>query len=234
MVYYPGCSANYWEPQVGQAVVHILERNGFEVIAPKHQCCGVTQFGYGNFNCARRQAAKLVNQLFTLAEQGYDIVTACPSCSLAIKEDYPFLLNSEKAKLVSDKTYFLSRYLNELHKQDELNTDFNHIPLLVTYHASCHSKAQAVDGDSIKLMMLVPGIEVIDLDRGCCGMSGTAGFKRRYYETSIRIGRELFQKIKEVGAQIVATDCSSCKMQIEQAANVEVLHPIIILDRALP
>ncbi len=232
VVYYPGCSANYWELQIGKAVVHILERNGFQVIVPKHRCCDVARIGYGDFNGARKGAAKLVNELSALVEQGYDIVTACPSCSLAIKEDYPFLLNSEKAKLVSERTYFLSRYLNELYEKGKLNTDFNQMSLSVAYHAPCHLKAQGIDGDSIKLMTLIPGVQVIDLDRGCCGMAGTAGFKRRYYESSMSIGGALFERINEVSAQVVATDCSGCKMQIEQTTNVEVLHPVVILDKA--
>ena len=90
VVYYPGCFANYWDPQIGRAVVHILESNGFQVIVPKHQCCGIARIGYGDFNGARKEAAKLVDELSALIELGYDIVTACPSCSLAIKEEHPF------------------------------------------------------------------------------------------------------------------------------------------------
>jgi len=232
VVYYPGCFANYWDPQIGRAVVHILERNGFQVIVPKHRCCGIARIGYGDFNGARKEAARLVDALFALVEQGYDIVTACPSCSLAIKEEYSFLLNSDKAKLVSERTYSLSRYLNELHEKGELNTDFKRISLSVAYHTPCHLKAQGLDGDFIKLMSLIPGLQVIDLDRGCCGMAGTVGFKHRYYESSMSIGSALSERIKEVSAQIVATDCGGCKMQIEQAANVEVTHPAILLDKA--
>jgi len=234
IVYYPGCTAEFWDPEIGKAVVHILEKNGFQVIVPKHQCCGVAQVGYGNFNSALKGAAKLVDILFAAAEPGYDIVTACPSCSLAIKEDYPFLLNNEKTRSVSERTYFLSRYLNELYERGELNTNFNQVSLSVAYHAPCHLRAQGLDGESIKLMTLVPGLRVTDLDRGCCGMAGTAGFKRQYYDSSMSIGSELFQRIKEVNAQVVATDCGGCKMQIEQGANVAVTHPLIILDKAYP
>ncbi len=232
VLYYPGCFANYWEPQIGKAVVHILERNGFQVIVPKHQCCGAARVGYGDFNGVHKEAAKLVDRLSALVEQGYDIVTACPTCCLAIKEEYPFLLNSEEARLVSERTHFLSQYLNGLHERGELNTNFKQVSLSIAYHTPCHLKAQGLDGASIKLMKLVPGLEVTDLDRGCCGMAGTAGFKRRYYESSMNIGSVLFQRIKEVNAQVVTTDCSGCKMQIEQGANVEVIHPLIILEKA--
>lgn len=232
IVYYPGCTVEFWDPEIGKAVVHILEKNGFQVIVPEHQCCGVAQIAYGNFSSALKESAMLVDILFAAAEPDYDIVTACPSCSLAIKEDYPLLLNSEKAKSVAERTYFFSRYLIKLYEKGELNTDFNQLSLSVAYHAPCHLRAQGLDGESVKLMSLIPGVQVTDLDRGCCGMAGTAGFKRRYYDTSMSIGSELFQRVKEVNAQVVATDCAGCKMQIEQGADVEVTHPLILLDKA--
>jgi len=232
IVYYPGCTAEFWYPGIGKAVVHVLEKNGFQVIVPKHQCCGVAQIGYGNLKGAVKGAKKLVDILFAAAEPGYDIVTACSSCSLAIKDDYPFLLDSEKAKAVADKTYFLSQYLNELHERGELNTDFKQTPLLVAYHAPCHLKAQGDGEASIKLLKLVPGLQVVNLDHGCCGMSGTAGFKRRNYESSMQIGASLFQRIEEVNAQVVATDCGGCKMQIEHGTGVEVKHPLTIINEA--
>jgi len=232
VVYYPGCTVEFWNPEIGKAGVRILEKNGFQVIVPRHQCCGVAALSYGNFSGARMEANKLVDMLLAAAEPDYDIVTACPSCSLAIKEDYPFLLNSEKSRSLAARTYFFSRYLNELHEKGELNTDFKQLPLTVAYHPPCHLRAQGLDGESIKLLNLIPGIQVTDLDRGCCGMAGTSGFKRRYYDSSMNIGSELFQRIKELNAQVVATDCAGCSMQMEQGADVEVIHPLILLDKA--
>ncbi len=232
VVYYPGCSTNYWNPQIGRAVVHVLEKNGYQVIVPEHRCCGIARVGYGDFKGARRAADKLIDELLALVESGHDIVTACSSCSLAIKDEYPFLLNSEKARLVSQRTYFLSRYLNDLHERGELDTDFERMSLSVAYHAPCHLKAQGLDRESAQLMTLIPGLQVIDLDRGCCGMAGTAGFKHHYYESSMTIGKALSERINEVNAQVVATDCAGCKMQIEHIANVEVTHPVVLLDKA--
>ncbi len=142
------------------------------------------------------------------------------------------MLNSEKAKSVAERTYFFSRYLIKLYEKGELNTDFKQLSLSVAYHTPCHLRAQGLDGESVKLMSLIPGVQVTDLDRGCCGMAGTAGFKQRYYDSSMSIGSELFQRVKEVNAQVVATDCAGCKMQIEQGANVTVTHPLILLDKA--
>jgi len=234
IVYYPGCTAMFWNPEIGKASVRILERNGFEVLIPRHQCCGVAKTSYGDFKAARKDAAKLVDELYEFVKQGLDVVTSCPSCNVAIKEDHPFLLKTEKARQVAEKTYFLSEYLNKLQEKGQLNTNFRQTLLTVAYHVPCHLKAHGLGQESIKLMRLVPGLKVIDIDRGCCGMSGTAGFKRRYYEDSMKIGSAVFERVKELNAKLVATDCAGCEMQIEQGINggIEVTHPLIIVDKA--
>lgn len=234
VVYYPGCTVMFWNPEIGKAAVRILERNGFEVLIPKHQCCSVAKTSYGNFKAARKDAAKLAEELFKFVQQGYDIVTSCPSCNAALKEDHPFLLKTEKAKQVAEKVYFLSEYLNKLHEKRQLSTSFKQTPLTVAYHVPCHLKAHDLGEESIKLLSLVPGLKVIDIDRGCCGMSGTAGFKHRHYEESIKVGKSVFERVKELNVKLVATDCAGCEMQIEHGTNggIEVTHPLIILDKA--
>jgi len=232
VVYYPGCFDNYWVPQNGKAIVRILERNGFRVTVPKHRCCGIARMAYGDVGGARRAAAKLVDELFVLVNQGLDVITDCPSCALALKEEYPFLLNNEKAKRVSERMYFFSRFLNDLHQTDKLDTGFGQLSLTVAGHSPCHLRAQGLGDDSVKLMALIPGLQVTDLNRGCCGMAGTAGFRHRYYESSMGIGKALAERIEEVDAQILATDCGGCKLQMEQMTVGEVIHPVVLVDRA--
>lgn len=232
VIFYPGCTAEFWNPNIGKAGVRVLEKNGFQVIIPEHQCCNVAKIAYGNLEAARKGAKKLIDILYSAAEPDYNIVTACPSCSLAIKEDYLHLLDNKKTQLVSERTYFFSQYLNKLDEKKELNKEFKKLSLSVAYHSPCHLKAQKLDSESVKLLNLIPGISVIELDRGCCGMAGTAGFKRRYYNSSMEIGSELFKRIRELDVQVLATDCAGCEMQMEQGSGVEVVHPITILDQA--
>ena len=49
VVYFHGCSTNYYEPRVGKAAVEVLERNGFEVILAKQGCCGLPLLSNGDF-----------------------------------------------------------------------------------------------------------------------------------------------------------------------------------------
>ena len=53
VVYFHGCAANYYEPEVGKAIVAVLEHNGFAVLAPPQNCCGLPMQSNGDFAGAR-------------------------------------------------------------------------------------------------------------------------------------------------------------------------------------
>ncbi len=71
------------------------------------------------------------------------------------------------------------------------------------------------------------------LDSACCGIAGTYGFKRENYATSQAIGAPLFAQIEASGADLVVTDCETCKWQIEMSTGKPCEHPITLLARAL-
>ncbi|MEN6384454.1 MAG: heterodisulfide reductase-related iron-sulfur binding cluster [Phycisphaerales bacterium] len=49
----------------------------------------------------------------------------------------------------------------------------------------------------------------------------------------MQIGSKLAEKIKESGADVVLTECSTCKMQIEHLTGKQTEHPIKILAKFL-
>ena len=80
---------------------------------------------------------------------------------------------------------------------------------------------------------MIPGVEVTVLDSQCCGIGGTYGFKKENYGVSQAIGAPLFRQIEESGADIVATDCETCKWQIEMSTSKRCEHPLTILASRL-
>jgi len=78
------------------------------------------------------------------------------------------------------------------------------------------------------LLQQIPGVEMEDLNAGCCGMSGTYGFKEEKYPVSMEVGSELFAGIRASNPQAVVTECATCQMQIEHGtassrASVDIL-----------
>jgi glycerol-3-phosphate dehydrogenase subunit C len=53
VVFFHGCTAEYYEPRVAKAAIHVLEANGFEVIVPPQDCCGLPLLSNGEFPAAR-------------------------------------------------------------------------------------------------------------------------------------------------------------------------------------
>lgn len=231
VAYYAGCFASYFDTRVGKAAIQILERNDFEVTLVRNSCCGIAKIGSGDIKGAFKDAENLLRRLTPLAERGYDIVVSCPSCGLTLKKEYLSLIDSDDARLVSSQTYDLNEYLIKLHRRGELDTDFQPMPLLVAYHNPCHLKAQGVECEPVELMRLIPELSVELVDRGCCGMAGTFGFKTQHYQHSMEIGRPLFDRIDGIAPQVVATDCAACKMQLEGASGKEIVHPLVLLQR---
>ncbi len=232
VAYYAGCFASYFDTEVGQAAVKILERNGFAVTLVRNKCCGIAKIASGDLDGGLKDAQSLLHQLIPLAEQGDDILVSCPSCGLALKKEYPSLLDSEESKMVAQRTYDLSEYLMALHGKGELDTDFQPMPLLAAYHHPCHLKAQGIERESVELMQLIPELKVKLLDRGCCGMAGTFGLKSQHYLQSMEISAPLFEEIEKLAPQLVVTDCAGCQMQLKCGPIKQVIHPLILVQKA--
>src|SRR5262245_9402653 len=70
VVYFHGCSTNYYEPRVGAAAVEVLERNGFEVILAEQNCCGLPMLSNGEFGAARGYHERNIAKLLPYVQRG--------------------------------------------------------------------------------------------------------------------------------------------------------------------
>jgi glycerol-3-phosphate dehydrogenase subunit C len=82
------------------------------------------------------------------------------------------------------------------------------------------------------LMREIPGVEVVDLAAGCCGMAGTFGMKTSSYDLSMLTGKPLFDRVAQLAPDIVASDCSTCRMQLAHATGLPAVHPLTLLAEA--
>ncbi len=232
VAYYPGCYASWHAPGIGQALVRVLERNRIGVTLPTSGCCGIPNLANGRREAALREARALLRTLEPIAARGGEIVTACTTCHFVLRRVYRELLGAE-AEGVASRVSDASDFLLDLHAGGRLDTAaLGTVSLRIGHHTPCHAKAEGLSGRSPALMRLIPGVEVDEVDRGCCGMAGTFGMKREHYARSMEIGAPLFQGLSETGAPVATTDCPTCTMQIAHGTQREVLHPVVLLDRA--
>jgi glycerol-3-phosphate dehydrogenase subunit C len=234
VVYFHGCGTNYYEPRVGEMVVSVLEHNGFRVIVPPQDCCGLPLQSNGNFPAARSYVRRLVAHLAPYARRGLPIVSNSTSCGLMLKREAREILDveDEDMQAVSRSTYDICEFLLGLHDRGELRTDFAPVPMIVPYHAPCQQRGHGMGKPALDLLALVPQLEMIELDVDCCGIAGTYGLKKEKYEISMAVGQRLFDDIAATGAATAACDSETCRWQIAHGAKVTAVHPVELLYRA--
>lgn len=229
VVYFPGCFIRYNDSLTGRAVIKVLEHNGYDVIVPDFHCCGVPLQANGHFREERDNIRKNLGLMNSYLQEHIPVVASCTSCGLALKEEYP-KSGYPGAERIGHQTYDLFEFLWKLHEDGELAEDFREVPLFLGYHAPCHLKAQGIGTPAVRLLRLVPGVRVSDLDAGCCGLSGSFGFKEERYDLAMQIGNSLFSRVRQgvTGGEfeVMTTECGGCQVQIQHGSGVKTEHPI--------
>lgn len=236
VVYFHGCATQYYEPFVGKAAVAVLEHNGFEVIVPPQNCCGLPLLSNGEFKAAATYHRGNVARLAGFARASFPIVGTSTSCTLTLKEEAPELLDmhDEGSKTLKSAVWDIFEFLRDLHERDELRTDFRRTPLKLPYHAPCQQRAHRVGKPALEILGLVPGIELFESHARCCGIAGTYGFKEEKYQIAMDVGEELFRFVREHGdgARFTACDSETCRWQLEHGTGIDSRHPVEILAAA--
>ncbi|NWF54190.1 MAG: anaerobic glycerol-3-phosphate dehydrogenase subunit C [Syntrophaceae bacterium] len=233
VAYFLSCYANYNDPEgEGRALVEVMERNGFGVEVPEFECCGIARISSGGLEPALKGVGENLEKISALVGKGIPVVFSEPSCALAVKQEYPRIVNSEKAARAAAGCYEVHGFLSQLKQEGRLNTHFGEMKLRVGYHNPCHLRALGISKEVIELLRLIPGLEVRAFSDQCCGLAGTFGMKRQNYDLSMEIGKPLFEEIKKSGVERVVTGCGSCAMQIAQGTGLPVVHPLALLAEA--
>ncbi len=222
--------ANWNNPLVGIALVEVLQHQNVEVYVPSWQTVTfMTKIVMGDIEKVRRMITPQIRQLAEAVRQGYQIVTTEPTAALCLKFEYLQILDNEDAKLVAANTWDAGQYLYQMHANNELELDMKPLTTTVIYHTPCHLRALDQNHSGMRLLKLIPGLSVQHADAGCSGMAGTYGMRKQTYRTSLRVGWGLISKMQDTTAQIGSTECTSCKLQMEQGIDKPTVHPLALL-----
>jgi Fe-S oxidoreductase len=233
VLYFVDVYANWHDVELAEALVAVLEHNGVPVyVHPGQVTSGMARLTKGAVEAARRVASRNVAILAEAVRQGYHIVATEPSAALCITHEYLNLLDDDDARLVAANTSEACTYLWRMHQDGNLALDLKPINTTLGYHQPCHLKALNVGAPGENLLRLVPGLSVVHLERGCSGMAGTFGLKRQNYRTSLRAGWGLISALRDPVINLGVTECSACKMQMEQGTTKPTIHPVKVLAMA--
>jgi Fe-S oxidoreductase len=221
----------YNAPDTGRAAVRVLWRSGVDVVCPEQVCCGMPALDAGDLAGAMRRARFNIERLGQVVDQGRDIVVPGPTCSRMLKQEYPRLVPGPATERVAAHVFDLAEWLMRLHARGKLDRGFRQGLGRVAYHAPCHLRVQEIGFKSRDLLRLVPETSVEVLER-CTGMDGTWGFKREFFDESLKVARPLLRELDELGPALVISDCPLAALQLEQERGQRVYHPVEALEAA--
>ncbi len=233
VLYFLDAFANWNDVELAQATCAVLKHNGFEVFVPSNQqIAGMSMISAGVVDKARKIASKNVELLAEGVRQGCHIITSEPSAALALKHEYLNLLDDPDAEIVARNCTDISNFLWQLHEKGDLQLDFSPLNCTLGYHLPCHQRALNAAFTGKHLLELIPGVQVEAIEKGCSGMAGIYGLIRPNYRRSLRVGMGLINAVREPHLIAGVTECSTCKIQMEQGTTKPTLHPVKILALA--
>ncbi len=221
----------YYQPEVGQASVAVLEALGYEVtIVDRLGCCGRPLISKGQLGTAREWAEQNIAQLASYAARGVPIVGVEPSCLLTLRDEYPELVATEAARQVAGSALLLDELIAQVaaEEPERVAAAFSSAGgREVVLHGHCHQKAIAGMGTTEAALALA-GYQVKTVDTACCGMAGSFGFESEHYEISEAMARRsLIPAVDAASSEAaIAVTGVSCRQQIGHFSEREPRHAV--------
>jgi glycolate oxidase iron-sulfur subunit len=233
-----GCVTPVLYPNLHEATVRVLVRNGCEVLVPSNQtCCGALHVHAGDLKAARRLARQNVDAFLALGVEA--VITNAAGCGATMKE-YGELLKddpkyAEKAATFSALVKDVTEYLVALPFSAEMGI----VRGRVTYQDSCHlAHAQKIKAQPRAILEAIPGLDFVELPHAdrCCGSGGVYSLTQP--EMSWRLLEEKMKRVAETKAGILATANTGCMMQLQAGLRrfgpkkTQMAHVVELLDEA--
>ena len=238
-----GCVIDFAYPEIGESLVRVLNRKGYEVVYPQEQtCCGAPAKYMGRNDVA---AVIAKQNLSSFAKDEYDyVVTACPTCTSALKHDCAKWLEKDSdskakadAKIVAEKAIDFIKLVHILTGNEQgLDARGVTAPIKVTYHDSCHlNRGMGVKKEPREILQAMSHLDYTEMEGSdrCCGFGGSYCVKLP--EVSAEMLNRKLKSVENTNAAVVAVDCPGCLMSLRggldvKKSNAKVLHTAQILD----
>lgn len=235
VVLFGTCFCNFNEPDIGDSLFKVLRHNKVSVtLMEREHCCGMPKLELGDLKSVDRLMQQNIPQLYTMVQQGWQIVAPVPSCVLMFKQELPLLYpDDERVKAVAAAFNDPFEYLHKLHKAGRLNTGFKNSLGSVSYHVACHQRVQNIGPKTRHILELIPDTTVKNIER-CSGHDGTYAVKKESREHANKIVRPVVRQVQQHQADHYGSDCPMAGLHIE--ANLDngskTSHPLDLLAHA--
>jgi L-lactate dehydrogenase complex protein LldG len=210
LVLYIGCVGMSTETETASHAIELLRRMGLDFTLIDEVCCEAVKDETGS----RPNFRRIEQNIEKIKEAGgREVLFLCPTCLKT------FLEYDEKHRTGLVFETLLS-YLNNHFSFTPLATDSE----MVTYHDPCHQGRGLGSYDGARELLKSLGGKFVEMEHHhqeslCCGAGG--GVRAFYPKFSRDIARRRVKEAEEVKADVLLTDCLSCKHNLKQGIPFE-------------
>ena len=233
---------NYGSPRRGLATLRVLESLGADVAVGEVCADGRAALSQGLIATAQQQARRTAAILGRFIEEGRDVVVVEPSVLAMFRLDYRRLLEGPAGRALFeristacfDPAEYVLRLLAQSGRTAASVFHVEHSPRgrQIFCHSHCQQKTIG-SAAAVESLLRAAGFDVVSSQVECCGMAGSFGYKKDFYELSMAVGEDLFAQVRRAeadsGPRILVASGTSCHEQLEHGLQREVLHPMELL-----
>jgi iron-sulfur cluster protein len=234
---------NYGMVHRGLATIELLRALGVDVVVSETVPDGRAALSQGMIATAREHARRTTAALDKYLSEGRDIVVVEPSSLAMFRRDFRHLLDSaERFERFCSRSYDPVEYVVKLLAKtkrkplDVFDAARSPVGQKLFFHGHCQQKTVgAADPTETLLRHIGFDVEVSKVE--CCGMAGSFGYKKDFYELSMAVGADLFAQVtegeREAGPRALIAAGTSCTEQLQAGMGRQALHPIELLGMIL-
>jgi len=226
---------NHVQVDRGKAAVRVLEALDVAVQVADVRASGRAPLSQGMISTAQAHAEAVAADLTPHVSAGRDVVVIEPSDHALFQREYEKLLDAESHTQLAENSYEIFEYLYGLLANGGDETvlsagDGEEI----AYHSHCQQRTLGVDRYTETVLEDL-GYDVVTSDVECCGMAGSFGYKKDYYDVSMAVGEELTSQFTtpETDDRTVVASGTSCLDQLDDLLQRPSKHPIELLATAV-
>lgn len=218
---------NYHEPNVGRAAIQLLNDCGFEVILAHVGCCQRPRISNGFLTKAKAEGTQMAQNLKKYIDQGLKIVVCEPSCTSALIDDLPDLIDDTSLALsLQSNIVAIDQFLFQEMSTGQLRGKFIAKSHEILLHGHCHQKASYGTSGMKSIYQSIPSTTCLEPDSGCCGMAGSFGYETEHYDISKQISDlVLIPTIQKTDrSTLIVANGFSCRHQIADMSGKKAIH----------
>lgn len=218
---------NYHEPQVGIAAISLLNACGYEVELADVGCCQRPRISNGFLKDAKKDGTVMADQLKPFFRKGMKVVVCEPSCTSALTDDIPDLLDDGSlAAALSANVLSIDVFLAQEVNKGRIKGTFKAAANPILLHGHCHQKASTGTRAMNSIYRTIRGMDCFEPDSGCCGMAGSFGYEAEHYDVSKKIAESiLVPAIRSTDEDtVIVANGFSCRHQISDFTGRKAVH----------